>query len=683
MELTSPLAGVVINEGDCTYSLYSIISGRKVWQAQDCPLLAARDVQAKTVSPVRGRVSERSGAIVFEAASPRSVRMTLRLADNRLRVRLDEQAPAAPDLPARMRAALQDPPLQILGGLFAMGPAEDAGFVLPIMEGIYVPASAVEVEATLRLYFVMGLSMGFWGVRRAGRGSVVGFCDSAYAQFHLSGGVAGQRWTLEAQRHPQGVPLEMEVRFIDGEQPLDAAAEFRRYELEHKKLTPLSKRAMSLPALNNLIGGANVKFVNYVHREGHAGNAEIAARDESFRRVNTFADVADLCGRLKQDGIDRVTAIFWGWGADGYDRLHPDFLPACPWAGGDQGLRVASDRIRAMGFTPGGHDNYQDIYQAAPSFGRGESVAVTHTGELQKGGFWAGGQCYIQCSAEANRFARRNLPLMKQQYDWDAMFIDTTTAAFFYECYSPGHPRSKEDDRNDKIELMEYARGLFGVFGSEAGQSWGAEFMDYWEGFLHIPLELSGFNWWGKAMGSRPLPIFGAVYRDVLLAYQHQSCPHCTKAPLIFLSSLRSAQPPYYFFEEGFYDKEAAYMRKSYEVLARLNRCTIDVVIVAHQWLSPDGLAEQTTLSDGTIIVTNSSDKPFAGPAGRWDIELPAYGFFVHGPQMAALYAHRVGGLRFDPPQWVTLRRDAGNLVLFSEAPLTAEQDSELKAMMV
>lgn len=683
MELTSPAAGIVVNEDDCTYSIYSIISGGKVWQAQGCPLLAVRDVAAKTVTPVRGSVSARKGAIVLETASPRKVRMTLRLQDNRLRVRLDEPSPAGADLPARMRAALADPPLQILGGLFAMGPAQQAGLVLPILEGIYVPASAAEVDATLRLYFVMGLSMGFWGVVRAGQGSVVGFCDSAYAQFHLSGGASGQRWTLEALRHPQDVPLEMEVRFIDGEQPLDAAKEFRRYEREHKTLTPLSQRALALPALNNLVGGANVKFVNYIHSEGHAGNAEIAAREETFSRANTFAGVADLCGRLKADGIDRVTAFFWGWGADGYDRLHPDILPACPWAGGDPGLRAASDRIRAMGFTAGGHDNYQDIYQAAPSFGRGETVALTPQGELQAGGFWAGGQCYIQCSAEANRFAHRNLPLMKERYGWDALFIDTVTAAFFYECHSPNHPRSKEDDRRDKIELMEYARGLFGVFGSEAGQSWGAEFMDYWEGFLHIPLEQGGFNWWGKAMGARPLPIFGAVYRDVLLAYQHQSCSHCTAAPLIFLASLRSAQPPYYFFQEGFYDHEAAYVRKSYEVLAHLNRCTIDAVIVDHQWLSPDGLAEQTTLSDGTIIVTNSSPNPFAGRAGRWDIELPAYGFFVHGPQMVAMNAVRIGPLAFAPLQWVTLRRQGGQFVVFSETPLMDSQDQALREMMV
>ncbi len=681
MELTTPDAGIVVND-DCTYSLYSIIAGRKVWQAKDCPLLAVRDVAAKTVTPLKGKLSTPRGRIVLETAGPRQVRMTLQMEGNRLRARVDETAPPQADLPSRMRAALNDPPLQVLGGLFAMAADERAGFTLPIMEGIYVPASAAEVDATLRLYFVMGLSMGFWGVARAGRGTAVGFCDSAYAQFHLSGGAFGQRWTLESLRHPQGLPLELEVRLIAGEQPLDAAKEFRRYELEHKKLTPLSQRIASLPALGSLAGGANIKFINYVHRQGHPGNAEIAARDESFRRAYRFSEVADLCDRLRADGIDRATAIFWGWGADGYDRLHPDFLPACDWAGGDAALRAASDRIRAMGFTAGGHDNYQDIYEAAPSFGRGETVAVTPEGELQKGGFWSGGQCYIQCSAEANRFARRNLPLMKERYDWDALFIDTTTAAFFYECHNPQHPRSKEDNRRDKIELMEYARGLFGVFGSEAGQSWGAEFMDYWEGFLHIPLEQSGFNWWGKAMHARPLPIFGAVYRDVLLAYQHQSCSHRDGAPLLLLSSLRSAQPPYYFFEEGFYEKEAPYVRKSFEVLARLNRCTLDAVIVDHQWLTADGLVEQTTLSDGTVIVTNSSDKPFAGVVGRWEIELPAYGFFVHGPQMIAMNAARVGELRFASPQWTTLRREGGELITFSEKPLTDEQDKTLRAMM-
>ena len=101
------------------------------------------------------------------------------------------------------------------------------------------------------------------------------------------------------------------------------------------------------------------------------------------------------------------------------------------------------------------HDNYQDIYEAAPSFGAGESVGMTACGQLQLGGIWTGGQCYIQCSAEALRFALRNLPELKRRYGWDALFIDTTTAAHLYECYSDRHPRTREDDRQDKIALMD------------------------------------------------------------------------------------------------------------------------------------------------------------------------------------------------------------------------------------
>lgn len=610
------------------------------WQARDIPLLTANGVA------LTGELTRTGDGFTFRVHTPRQLTLQVTVRGNRLLLELSEPALETKDVPERMRQAAAVPPVQVLPGLFALDPAETkSGFVLPIAEGIWLPVSTAEVQATLKQHFVMGLALGFWAACRPGRGTVMGIGEHAYLQFAMNGGATGQRWTPEWLRDPDGVALKLEIVFLDGEHPLDAAKEYRRYEFAHKKLVPLSQR----PAVRNLVGGANIKFYNLSRRVARPPD-----RPATEKYVYRFPEVADTCRQLKTLGLDRVLAIFWGWGPEGYDRLHPDFLPANEWAGGDAGLRQASDEIRALGYSVGGHDNYQDIYEAAPSFGKGETVCVTPKGELHLGGWWTGGQCYIQCSAEALRFARRNLPDMKRRYGWDALFIDTTTAAHLYECYSDRHPRTRADDLSDKQALLDFTRETFGICGSEAGFSWGAEHMDYWEGILLIPpVHSGGFKWWGDAMQARALPILGTVYRDVLTMYHHQSCGLAANAPLLFLACLRTAQPPYYFFDKKLDAAQLEYVRQSYEILATLHRLTVDATVADFQWLTDDGLVEKTIFTDGTEIICNCSDKPF----GNADLDLPAYGFYVRHRQFVAHYAERVGNEKFTPARWVIVNQ--------------------------
>ena len=456
-------------------------------KAQNLPWLAIGGV------PVESVRTETAGGFVLRTTGARAVELQVHVDDQRLRLELHEAPPAGATLPERMRTAARAPALQILPGLFALAPCDPgAGLALPIMEGMWVPASTATVQATVKLYFVMGLAMGFWATCQPGRGTVVGICDNPYLQFQLHGGAFGQRWLPEWLRDPAGQPLRMEIAFLEDEHWLAAAQEFRRYELAHQQLTPLSQR----PAVRNLAGGANIKFFNY----------------------------------------------------------------------------------------------------------------------------------------------------------------------------------ARSDDRQDKIALMNYAREMFGAFGSEAGFSWGAEHMDYWEGVLQIPLTQSGFHWWGDHLHARALPIFGAVFRDVLMAYQHQSCSLAENAPLLFLAALRSGQPPYYFFDAGFWEKNAAYVRKSYEVLAHLHRLTMDEVITRHAWLTADGTVEQTTLSDGTVITVNWSAHPYA--ADQW--RLPGYGFFVSGPKLVAFWAEEVAGVKFTPALWAAVRADA----FFADRPLDAAQVKSLRKLL-
>ena len=69
---------------------------------------------------------------------------------------------------------------------------------------------------------------------------------------------------------------------------------------------------------------------------------------------------------MKSRGIERMW-LSGGAGVEGYDRLHPDFLPPNPELGGEKAFVEHTQQILDLSFAIGFHDNFTDIYEAAPS----------------------------------------------------------------------------------------------------------------------------------------------------------------------------------------------------------------------------------------------------------------------------------------------------------------------------
>ena len=73
----------------------------------------------------------------------------------------------------------------------------------------------------------------------------------------------------------------------------------------------------------------------------------------------------------------------------GFDNQYPEILPASPEAGGNEGLAALSTQVRDYGWLFGLHDNYQDMYDDAPSFDT-KYLMYNKDGRPQTGGVWAG-----------------------------------------------------------------------------------------------------------------------------------------------------------------------------------------------------------------------------------------------------------------------------------------------------
>lgn len=282
-------------------------------------------------------------------------------------------------------------------------------------------------------------------------------------------------------------------------------------------LVPWAEKLKGHPERAQLFGAVNVKLWSLLSRRMN----EDSTREESVRVNWTFDEAAQVAEHLKRDlRLDRVLFILGGWIHRGYDNQHPDILPTAPECGGDAAFADCARRVRAAGYLLGLHDNYQDIYRDSPSWDE-RLIMRTAKGGLARGGRWAGGRAYLTCSEMALGLAKRpqNLPAVRALAGPAAYFIDTTFAADLQECFAPEHPLTRRDDMRWKQALSDYAREVFGIFGSECGREWAIPHADFFEGITGVSGRAFHDEKLADSLGAVTVPLFELVYRDCIAAY--------------------------------------------------------------------------------------------------------------------------------------------------------------------
>lgn len=327
----------------------------------------------------------------------------------------------------------------------------------------------------------------------------------------------------------------------------EIAHAYREVARERGLLRTWSDKIKANPRAEFMLGAAD--FKPFVFSRTHPHTRWNPSDAETTRLTQTFPEVAEIAEHLKKDlGIDRAMLVLAGWIHGGYDNQHPDILPASEECGGNEGLADCARRVKSLGFLFGLHDNYQDMYRDAPSWDESYIMRLPD-GALHAGGVWAGGQAYLTCSEKAIELAKReqNLPSVKKLFDPTIYFIDTVFAAPPFECSSPQHPLSLTDDLHWKRALSEYARGTFGLFGSEEGQEWAVPCADYFEGLLSHKTEMIS--------AQIVIPLFEMVYGDCINLYTHQSDRATPDRPEYVLDHILYAEMPVYHFGARLYYK--------------------------------------------------------------------------------------------------------------------------------
>ncbi|MGQ9590277.1 MAG: DUF5696 domain-containing protein [Planctomycetota bacterium] len=409
--------------------------------------------------------------------------------------------------------------IEALGDALRVSDAEGGCAIVPCREGLLVPA---EGGKTFRRTFgtseYEGVHMNALAFVKAGSGLLVTW-DDAYVfptlESSAAPGSSGSR-TLTARFSLRRSARSLVLTPVGKADWNRVAAAYRELREESGLACTLREKIARNPDLERLIGASNVKLWTCLARRMN----EESTKEESVTVHWTFDEAAAIAEHIRRDlDIDRCLFMMGGWTEGGYDCRHPDDLPANPECGGNEALARAIERIQSLGYIACLHDNYQDMYRDARSWDP-SYIEKRPDGGLVAGGRWLGGRAYMVCAPKQLELARRpqNLPGIRRLFPARSYFIDTTYAVGPRECHDPDHPIGRNEDILWKRRLSDYAREIFGLFGSECGREWALRHSDFFEGLVGV----SGKYYHSldpDELGATVIPFWEMVYHDCQICW--------------------------------------------------------------------------------------------------------------------------------------------------------------------
>ena len=586
-----------------------------------------------------------------------------------------------------------DGPVRVLDEVLAITDIQGGYAIVPCREGLLIPADSG--KAFKRVFGTSdyeGCHMNMLGFVKGGSALVVTW-DDAYVFAELQSTMPG------GKRYRQRLTATLELRRSASAlrlMPLGkgnfntVAAGYRRYAEKKGLAITLKDKLRRDPHVELMIGAANAKLWTCLARRMN----EESTQAESVKVRWTFDEAAQIAEHLSKDvGIERCLFIIGGWTEGGYDCRHPDNLPANPECGGNKDLADAIKRIQAVGYVASLHDNVQDMYRDAKSWDPA-FIEKRPDGSLIKGGRWLGGRAYMVCAPKQLELAKRpqNLPAIHELFRPWSYFIDTTYAVGPRECHDPNHLIDRNDDIAWKIRLSDYARGLFGIFGSECGREWALPHSDFFEGLVGV----SGryyHNLKPEEMGATAIPFFEMVYHDCQICYGKYGYRADQAAEYVAHHVLCARPLHYHSFADHLYWKSSAnqgkadeggqtpdrscytrsdggwaegmhpidvFLKNTHEVLGPLHRETAHLVLTELEFVAKDLAVRKATYGSGQdatkVIVNFGPGQAAVTSALGGDVVLPPWGFVVEGPQFAAFHACRWNGQEYGKGALFTLQ---------------------------
>jgi hypothetical protein len=332
--------------------------------------------------------------------------------------------------------------------------------------------------------------------------------------------------------------------------------------------------------------------------------------------------------------------------------------------------------VNELGYLTSRYDCYHDVMPAKTEAEINdhlelvpENVVLMADGERMKAWLtWDKQQYMKRCPAFWVRTAKLVIPKDLAEHPYLGRFIDVTTAEGLYECYDPKHPLDRTEKRQCGVDLESYVRSLNLVTGGEHGRWWAVPYLDYVEGMMSgawtswpagyllrpktkeqeftYPSGGKCPKWevyekWGIGHQYRA-PLWELVFHDCIITtwywgdssdYLIVAAPEVTQKKDAF-NILYGTMPMMWADKEGSWVNDRDLFLRTYRNTCKLHEVLATAEMVSHEFVTPDRAVQRTRFSDGTEVVVNFGEQPYAAKVGGKSYRLPKNGFAVKGPKI-------------------------------------------------
>ena len=384
----------------------------------------------------------------------------------------------------------------------------------------------------------------------------------------------------------------MKMTFLEDCDYNDLCKVYRNYAKEKGLFVTLKEKAAKNPLVDKFIGSAIVHtgIKTHVSPDSAYYDKENLEKNDF---VVPFAKRREQMEKLKAKGLEKVYLHLDGWGDPGYDNKHPDYLPACVEAGGWEGMRSLSDRMKNLNYMFAIHDQYRDYYFDAATY---DQEFAMHNADGTRTEFcrWAGGwQTYI-CASQAPLYLKRNFTeLFKQGIELEGTYLDVFTCNEPDECIHPWH-------RMTRKECIEFRKSCFDYLLAHDILPSSEEIVDW-----AVPSVVTAHYgpyafmlWPNQEPKGVPVPLFNLVYHE------------CVVLP--WLMDEESKQGDYMLY--ALLNGGAAYLDceqegealdhqiERYQIVAELQEKVARCEMVKHEFLDENYKWQKAVYSDGTEV---------------------------------------------------------------------------------
>ena len=404
---------------------------------------------------------------------------------------------------------------------------------------------------------------------------------------------------------------------------------YRAYQLERGAVRTIKDRLKESPELAYLCDAIVVRI------QTHAAKPIPDAQDAKlfFKRGEEppvvvhmpFGVTEEFLQALKDAGVDKLSICSAGWQDGGYDGRVPGHFPIGAEAGGAEAFGRLVEKARRLGYQFALHASNTDGYMCSRLWSE-DWVCKRADGALDKGGLWAGGQCYWVCQKYAwEHWLPQEMKAMAALGIRGPHYIDVYSATYPQRCGDPRHPCTSEQMAAFQNTILAEGRRLMGGAASESGYDHVAGNLDYIN-YVERDLKLLDEGKLPK-LATGVYPLWELVYHGIILYTSDRWCQNHTRGKCLY--KLEKSGDPRWMEGDGVEDPRVAlkivefggrpiFYTYKFADVPRIKKAWDEFVPVRHlqkeQMTRHDTLAPgvfRTTVGDGSKTVSNYNAAPY------------------------------------------------------------------------